>query len=240
MTFAINNENLITRNYDYGFDESVDLCLRAANLIKTHVSDSSLGVTIGLEKKIPMGGGLGGGSSNAATVLIALNQLWQVGLNNQQLIDLGLTLGADVPVFLFGQSAWAEGIGEQLSAIKLAEPWYLVITPHEEVSTRQIFCHKQLTPGPQMMKIRALEEGIDAEFGSNQLEPIVRQEYPSVNAIFEWLEKVGKPRMSGSGASVFMPLDNRQQGEQLLSQKPKDSSGFVARGLKKHPLYETN
>ena len=236
MTFALSDDGIISRNYDYGFDESVDLCLRAAQLLKNASSNAMLGVTIGLDKKIPMGGGLGGGSSNAATTLLALNELWEINLDRKELAALALQLGADVPVFIFGQSAWAEGVGEQLSPINLSEPWYLVVTPNIQVSTRQIFCHKHLTPRPQMMKIRHLEDGIDAEFGSNQLEPIVRAEYPEVNDIFEWLNKFGSPRMSGSGGSVFMPLGNRQQGEELSLNKPLDLTAFVAKGLNVHPL----
>ena len=238
MSFAVTDDGCIKRDYDYGFSEDVDLCLRAANLLKQINGDDDCGVTISLDKRLPMGGGLGGGSSNAATTLIALNHLWNIGLDRQQLASLGLKLGADVPVFIFGQAAWAEGIGEQLSAVDLAEHWFLVINPNVNVSTKQIFCHKQLTARPQMMKIRALENGIDFEFGENQLEPIVRAEYPQVNAIIEWLGKYGKPRMSGSGGSVFMPLQDQQQGVELLEKKPINSVGFVAKGLNFHPLLD--
>lgn len=241
MTFDITQDGAIQREYDLGFGEDVDLCLRAARLLKQellkkHDSDVNCGVKIGLTKRLPMGGGLGGGSSNAATTLIALNHLWKIGLNRQELASLGLTLGADVPIFIYGQSAWAEGVGEQLTAIKLAEPWFLVVNPQVHVSTKQIFCHKRLTGRPQMMKIRALENGIDCSFGDNDLEPIVRDEYPQVDAVIEWLSKNGKPRMSGSGGSVFMPLENQQQGNELLSQTPKNSTGFVAKGVNIHPL----
>ncbi|MCL4136459.1 UNVERIFIED_CONTAM: hypothetical protein GTU68_014282 [Idotea baltica] len=238
MTFAITENGDIQRDYDLGFSEEVDLCLRAAKLLKKIKGDDTCGVTISLNKRLPMGGGLGGGSSNAATTLIALNHLWGVGLNRQELADLGLKLGADVPIFIFGQSAWAEGIGEQLTAIDLVEKWFLVLNPDVNVSTKQIFCHKQLTASPQMMKIRALEKGINFEFGKNQLEPIVRAEYPQVNAIIEWLSKYGKPRMSGSGGSVFMPLVDQQQGVKLLEKKPANSTGFVAKGLNLHPLLD--
>lgn len=236
MTFEVNTEGVIRRDYDFGFSEEVDLCLRASRLLAEKASNQSHGVTIGLDKHLPMGGGLGGGSSNAATTLIALNHLWKVGLNRQQLASLALELGADVPVFIFGQSAWAEGIGEQLTTIDLSEQWFLVVNPNVHVSTKQVFCHKNLTPRPQMMKIRALENGIDFGFGENQLESIVRAEYPAVNAIFEWLCEVGEPRMSGSGGSVFMPLENQQQGIELTSKKPTNSTSFVAKGLNNHPL----
>lgn len=238
MTFDLRDDGLIKRDYDLGFSEDVDLCLRAATMLKEKARDINLGVSIGLHKRLPMGGGLGGGSSDAATTLIALNHLWKTGLNREQLATLALKLGADVPVFIFGQSAWAEGIGEQLTAIDLDEPWFLVLNPDVQVSTKQVFCHKHLTAGPQMMKIRALENGIDFEFGENQLEPIVRAEYPQVNAIIEWLGRYGKPRMSGSGGSVFMPLTDQQQGVALLEKKPENSIGFVAKGLNFHPLLD--
>jgi len=252
LSFDLTDDGKITRSYDFGFDEHSDLCLRAAallrqrlekpnNTVETNNSESNHlnhGATINMTKRLPMGGGLGGGSSDAATVLIALNHLWKVGLNRQQLAELGLSLGADVPVFVMGKAAWAEGVGEQLTPINLPKPWLLVLTPDIQVSTSEIFCHKQLTPRPETMKIRALEKGVDFEFGENQLESIVRTEYPQVNALFEWLSEYGKPRMSGSGASIFMPLADQQSGLALLAQKPKNSTGFVAKGMNVHPLID--
>jgi len=235
LFFQLNQLGEITRSYDLGFSESDDLCLRAANMLKKYASQQS-GVTIGLKKRLPMGGGLGGGSSNAATVLLALNSLWELGLSRQKLADIGLTLGADVPVFVMGQSAWAEGVGEQLSPIELLEPWYVVLNPQISVSTAQIFANKHLTPAQEMKKIRALEKGIDSGFGENQLEAIVRAEYPQVNSLIEWLGKYGLPRMSGSGASVFMPVSSQQAGLEILAKQPSYSVGFVAKGLNTHPL----
>ena len=194
------------------------------------------GVAIDLNKRLPMGGGLGGGSSNAATVLLALNQLWELGLSREKLAEIGLALGADVPVFVMGQSAWAEGVGEQLSPIDLAEPWYVVLNPQISVSTAQIFANKHLTPAPEMKKIRALEKGIDSSFGENHLEAIVRAEYPQVDSLIEWLSEYGQPRMSGSGASVFMPVSSQQRGAEILAKRPSYSDGFVAKGLNIHPL----
>lgn len=237
LFFTMRDDGIIARDYDYGFDESNDLCIRAAHLLKPLVS-SNCGVTIDLTKRLPMGGGLGGGSSNAATTLISLNHLWNAGLSRPELAKLALKLGADVPVFVMGQAAWAEGVGEQLSPIDLAKPWYLVLNPNINVSTAQIFCHKHLTATPQMMKIRALEKGIDSSFGENQLEAIVRAEYPLVNDLIEWLSQYGNPRMSGSGGSVFMPVASEQRGTELLAKKPKNSIGFVAKGLNIHPLLD--
>jgi len=229
LFFDVRNDGVISRNYDFGFSEQNDLCLRAAYLLKPF-ADQNAGVDIDLVKRLPMGGGLGGGSSNAATTLIALNQLWNIGFSNQKLADLGLKLGADVPVFVMGQAAWAEGVGERLTPIQLSEIWYLVLNPQINVSTAQIFSHKHLTRGSQMKKIRALKKGIDSTFGENQLEPIVRAEYPQVNALLEWLSQYGKPRMSGSGGSVFLPLESQQQGLEILANKPLDTAGFIAKG----------
>jgi len=193
-------------------------------------------VSINLLKRIPQGGGLGGGSSDAATVLIALNQLWGLDLSREKLANLGLQLGADVPVFVMGRAAWAEGVGEQLTPISLDEPWYVVLNPQINVSTAQIFSNKHLTAAPQMKKIRALKKGVDASFGENQLEAIVRAEYREVDELLEWLSQFGKPRMSGSGGSVFMTVEDRRHGEKILNQKPENSVGFVAKGLNIHPL----
>ena len=235
LYFELREDGQVCREYDFGFSEEDDLCLRAASLLKP-LAHSSCGVSIDLIKRLPMGGGLGGGSSNAATTLIALNDLWDVRLDRQELAKIGLKLGADVPVFVMGQAAWAEGIGERLTPINLSENWYLVLNPQINVSTAQIFSHKHLTWTPQMKKIRALEKGIDSTFGENQLEPIVRSEDPEVNAIFEWLSLHGKPRMSGSGGSVFLPLENQKQGLTLLANKPSSTVGFIARGMNIHPL----
>ncbi len=235
LFFSVNNSGTITRRYDLGFSEEADLCLRAAHLLKKYAAPG-VGVEIDMIKRLPMGGGLGGGSSDAATVLIALNHLWNIDLSRQKLAELGLSLGADVPVFVMGQSAWAEGVGEQLTPIDLDESWFVVLNPQINVSTAQIFTNKHLTAAPEMKKIRALEKGIDSNFGENQLEAIVRAEYPQVNSLIEWLSQYGKPRMSGSGGSVFMPLQDQQQGLEILAKRPSYSVGFVAKGLNKHPI----
>ncbi len=243
LFFELNDQGTVRRDYDFGFDEASDLCLQAANKLKVFVSQDC-GVLIKLNKRLPMGGGLGGGSSDAATVLLALNALWGAGLSIDQLADIGLELGADVPVFVRGRSAWAEGVGELLTPINPPESWFVVLNPNIEVSTARIFSNKRLTPAPQMKRIRALEKGtdfvtaIDSTFGINQLEAIVRDEYPEVNEIFEWLLMFGQPRMSGSGGSVFLPVSSEQAGLDILSRRPKNSVGFVAKGENFHPLHK--
>ncbi len=250
LSFKVNEQGAVSRSYDLGFSEEVDLCLRAARLLQKSTGVTQ-GVEISLDKKLPMGGGLGGGSSDAATVLIALNHLWQAGLNVNQLADLALGLGADVPLFVRGRTAWGAGIGEHLTPVSLAAKNWLVISPNVEVSTAKIFSHNRLTARPQMKKIRALKTALqqncfDYAVGENQLEPIARAEFPAVNAVFEWFdtqqtpEITGPPRLSGSGGTVFAALADTATAEQsatLLQGLPAQSIGFVARGLNFHPLH---
>ena len=237
LFFTITDDGVISRSYDYAFSEQQDLCLRAAHLIKPFAKPYQ-GVRINLYKRLPMGGGLGGGSSDAATVLIALNQLWGLGLSRLQLAEIGLELGADVPVFIMGQAAWAEGIGEQLTPIKLYEPWYLVLIPNVEISTAQIFSNKHLTATPRMKKIRALESTQQSQFGENQLQDIVVDNFPEVAKSLDWLLQFGPARMTGSGACVFIPVADKASGMKILKQRPENSDGFVAKGLNIHPLFD--
>ena len=218
-----------------------DLCIRAAKLLQQH-THCQLGAEILVEKRIPTGGGLGGGSSDAATVLLALNRLWQLNLSRKELMFLGLKLGADVPFFIFGKNAWAEGIGEQLEAINLCDAYYVVLNPNIHVSTAQIFANKQLTKNtiPKTMsdfsraaKLTACN--LSAEF-TNDLEKIVCSEYPAVLDSLNWLSQFGDARMSGSGASVFLEVTDEKIATEICNQKPKGVKGFVAKGLNEHPL----
>ena len=231
LSYSINQSGVIDRSYDLGIASTDDLTLRAATLLREHVGDSSLGVTIGMDKRIPMGGGLGGGSSDAATTLCVLNELWEAGFSNDQLRQMALTLGADVPVFVGGFAAWAEGIGERLTPISLPQPWYVILTPPVAVSTARIFSHNDLTVHPQMKKIRALQREQIGVFGRNDLEPIVRALEPSVDRLIEWMSQYGPARMSGSGASVFVPLASEQAAQHLLNERPAGTEGFVAQGI---------
>lgn len=233
LIFDVNDSGELTRSYYHQINETQDLCLRAAKLLKQETG-CKLGVEIGLEKRLPIGGGLGGGSSNAATTLIALNHLWDLQLSRKELSELGLQLGADVPVFIYGRSAWAEGVGERLSAISLPHQWYLVLVPAISVSTAKIFANKYLTLKQEMLTIRAFREGQ----GENQFEPLVRAEYPPVDDLLLWLSEFGEPRMTGTGASVFLPVQNREQAMQIFAERPVDINGFVARGINLHPLLD--
>jgi 4-diphosphocytidyl-2-C-methyl-D-erythritol kinase len=226
-----------------GVPEETDLCVRAATLLK-NFSKTPLGVEIFVEKNIPMGGGLGGGSSDAATVLLALNQLWHLNLDRQTLINLGLQLGADVPIFIFGQNAWAEGVGEQLAPISLQECYYVVLNPNTHVSTAQIFANKQLTKNtiPKKMsdfssRANSVGSNVVPDF-INQLEKCVCDDYLPVNDCLTWLKQFGDARMTGSGASVFLAVKNQADAQNILQQAPSGWCGFVAKGLDRHPLYE--
>lgn len=226
-----------------GVPEETDLCVRAATLLKK-ISQTPLGVEISVEKNIPMGGGLGGGSSDAATVLLALNQLWHLNLGRQTLMDLGLQLGADVPFFIFGQNAWGEGVGEQLAPISLQERHYVVLNPNIHVSTAQIFANKQLTKNtiPKKMsdfssKANSFENNLKPDF-INQLEKCVCDDYPPVNDCLNWLKQFGDASMTGSGASVFLAVKNEADAQNILQQTPSGFRGFIAKGLDRHPLYE--
>ena len=220
---------------------SQDLCVRAAIALQ-QATGCKQGVDIAVEKRIPMGGGLGGGSSDAATVLIALNHLWQTHLNREQLMQIGLKLGADVPVFIFGQNAWAEGVGEQLTAIDLQPSYYVVLTPAVHVSTRDIFANSALTKDTKPLKIadfsRNVNLGLSTTVFKNDLEAVVCKEFPTVASTLKWLSQYGKAKMSGSGASVFVAVNSQQKADELLSQKPDYTAGFVAKGITKHPHAE--
>jgi 4-diphosphocytidyl-2-C-methyl-D-erythritol kinase len=212
--------------------EAADLTVRAARLLRER-SGITRGVVIDLEKRIPAGGGLGGGSSDAATTLLALNELWDVGLSRPELAKLGLELGADVPVFLHGHAAWAEGVGEILTPIELDEPWYVVLSPKVTVSTRAIFTDPELTHHSPPITIRDFQEGHGLR---NDLESLVRRRYPQVDEAIGWLGGHGEARMTGSGGCVFLKVTDATEGRRILEQAPKTLSGFVARGMNRHPI----
>lgn len=210
-----------------------NLIVRAAHLLQARARVTA-GIDIHLEKRLPMGGGLGGGSSNAATTLVALNYLWQCGLTRAQLHDLGLQLGADVPVFIGAQSAWAEGVGEQLQPLELSENWYLVLHPQCTVSTAEIFSHKDLTRDTPAITLAAFL----AQGGQNDCEALVRKLYPPVDKALNWLAKfTSTARMTGTGASVFAAFDSIAQAREILAQAPAEMSGFVAQGINRSALY---
>lgn len=223
----------IVRTAISGVPEEQDISLRAARLLqqKTHCT---WGADISIEKRIPLGSGLGGGSSDAATVLLALNRLWELGLSRKVLMELALQLGADVPFFIFGQNAWAEGIGELLQPIQLEPAYYAVLIPPVSISTASIFARQELTRTTNPQTMAAFFKG----FGQNDLQPLVCQMYPQVATCLNWLKQFGDARMSGSGASVFVEADNLGAAQNIVDQKPAGMNGFAAGSLNQHPLYQ--
>lgn len=209
-----------------------DLTVRAARLLQVH-APAGAGVSIRLEKRLPMGGGLGGGSSDAATILLALNRLWHIDMSRASLQALALQLGADVPVFVFGQTAFAEGVGEILAPVAVEPAWYVVLTPPVEVPTGEIFAAPELTRDTPPLKIAPFSAGA----GHNDLQPVVVQRHPEVARHLAWLGQFGDARMTGSGACVFASFADEAAARSVLSQLPEDIQGFVAQGLDRHPLY---
>ena len=210
-----------------------NLCLRAARLLKQETG-ARAGADIALEKTLPVGGGMGGGSSDAATVLLALNRLWKLGLKRSRLQAIGAKLGADVPFFLFGRNALGEGIGEKLVALDVPPAWYLVLTPQVTVSTKEIFS-SALTGQSKRLKIPPFFPGR----GQNDLERVVTDRYPEVAASLAWLkERAAQARMTGSGACVFAEFATETAARAIQSQMPRGMDGFVAQGLDRHPLYD--
>jgi len=216
-----------------GVAEDDDLTVRAARLLQTYAPEGA-GVSIRLEKNLPLGGGLGGGSSDAATVLLALNRLWQVNLPRETLQNLALQLGADVPVFVFGQTAFAEGVGEILHPLSVPAAWYVVLMPPVQVPTAAIFAAPELTRNTPALKIARFSAGM----GHNDLQPVVVSRYPEVARHLEWMAQFGEARMTGSGACVFASFGTEGAAWNVLRQLPETMQGFVAQGLDRHPLFD--
>lgn len=239
VLLRLRNDACVVRTHPLaGVTEDDDLCMRAARLLQKS-SNTRYGVEISLEKRLPMGGGLGGGSSDAASVLLGLNQLWKLNRSRAELQKLALQLGADVPVFIFGQSAFAQGVGEQLQSITLPPAWYIVLIPPVHVSTSKIFAHQQLTRDSKTIRITDFS-GLEQSLHStcNDLQTVVCLEYPSVMAYLLWLNQYAPARMTGSGACVFAELADEESAQAIFAQKPSDMRGFIARGLDKHPLHD--
>lgn len=216
-----------------GVQTEEDLCYRAARLLQRSTG-SDLGADIRLIKHLPMGGGLGGGSSDAATTLVALNHLWQTALDDRQLQRLGLQLGADVPIFIHGHAAWAEGVGERFDRLDPPCPWYLVLSPDCHVSTAEIFAQPDLTRQSPRIKIRDFLGG-DCR---NDCLPVVRRRHPQVAAALDWLNQYAEPRLTGTGACVFAAFAEQQQALDALQARPADLEGFVTRGINRSPLLD--
>ena len=234
LHFSPRNDAAIHRiNPLPGVDAEDDLCIRAARLLQAHTGCQQ-GVDIQLNKCLPMGGGLGGGSSDAATVLIALNHLWQLNLSRQSLQEIALSLGADVPIFIYGHSAFAEGVGEALRPVTPLPACYLVIEPGVAVPTASIFGAPELPRNTAIVKVEDWHD----QFGHNDLEAVAYQRFPAVAAALALLAPLADtpPRMSGSGACVFASFSCRQAAEKALAQLPPSTTAWLAVGTDNHPL----
>jgi 4-diphosphocytidyl-2-C-methyl-D-erythritol kinase len=244
LTFRARDDGAILRSAPLAdVPAETDLTVRAARLLQQE-SGCRLGADIELIKRLPMGGGLGGGSSDAASTLLALNRLWQLGLSRSRLQELALRLGADVPIFVFGRNALAEGIGEQLYAVDLPPAWYLILVPPVHVSTAAVFADRELTPTPSPVTIRAFSERCVVDWapfegllGRNDLERVVCRA-DEVAHHLNWLRSFGPAALTGSGACVFCPFESEAIAQAVLRQVPESMRGIVAAGLPRHPLYD--
>jgi 4-diphosphocytidyl-2-C-methyl-D-erythritol kinase len=217
-----------------GVAEADDLVVRAARLLTQTAGRTLPGVAIRVDKRLPIGGGLGGGSSDAATTLVALNELWDLRLTAEALAGLGLRLGADVPVFVLGRAAWAEGVGERLQPWDFPEPVYLLVRPDVAVPTSEIFKAPELTRDSAITTIAGfLQAG-----GRNDCEPVVRSRYPAVAAALEWGGRFGPARLTGTGSCVFVPMTDAASARGALAALPQEWQGWVTRGLNRSPLLE--
>jgi len=225
---------------DLNFPVEENLIYKVAHLLKSEYQPQ-VGIDITLEKKIPLGAGLGGGSSNAATTLLALNNVWQLNLKAEKLVALSCSIGSDVPCFVLGQSAWGEGTGTQLTIANPDETWVIVITPPCHIPTAKIFQHSELTRDTQAFRIEHLKGLLEDErfenIVKNDFEPLVRKCYPSVARCLDWLNQYGNARLSGSGSSVFALFKSKCQAKSVMNDLPAGFQAFCARGVNQSPLH---
>ena len=240
LDFTVRDDGVIHRTNDIpGVPADTDLVVRAARLLQAAGGNPRLGADITVRKQLPMGGGLGGGSSDAATTLIVLNHLWQTGLTRAQLMALGLQLGADVPFFVFGGNAFAEGVGEELLPLKTADCWFVVIEPGVSVPTAIIFSSQELTRDTKVVKITDFPEAhnlLYSDFGKNDLEVVAARQFPPVADAIKWLKTFGNARMTGSGACVFCAFEHEHQADEVLKQMPSQWTAWKAKAMQEHPL----
>ena len=254
LHFGVRTDGQLRRVTDVpGVPEAEDLMIRAARLLQAETGCTQ-GADIHIEKNLPMGGGLGGGSSDAATTLVALNDMWRLGLDEDQLATLGLQLGADVPVFVRGRAAWAEGVGEKLEPMTLPEPWFVVLAPGIQVSTAKLFSDTQLTRDARPIKIRDYLSWVGSGGAGNVsgalfcqdgescvgnvFEPLVRAKYHEVDAALTDLMQFAPARLTGTGGCVFAAFENESQARQVAEQLEGDWQTIVAAGCNRSPLFD--
>jgi 4-diphosphocytidyl-2-C-methyl-D-erythritol kinase len=243
LNFTRRDDGTITRKSDVpGVPEADDLVVRAARLLQSHTG-SKYGVEIEIDKRLPMGAGVGGGSSDAATTLLALNRLWGVDLPRATLQNLALQLGADVPFFVFGQNAFAEGVGEALEAVDLPKRYFLVVTPAVHVPTAAIFSEKALTRDSKVLTMTDFlaQHSSDTDwpdsFGRNDMQAVVAEKYAEVATVLEWFSNLAPARMTGSGASVFAAFRSKAEAEMAQAKLPASWKSVVTASLDSHPLF---
>jgi 4-diphosphocytidyl-2-C-methyl-D-erythritol kinase len=243
LHFKMRDDGSVKRVTDIpGVPEESDLIVRAARLLKSAAGPehtAHLGAEIAIEKRLPMGGGLGGGSSDAATTLIALNHLWQTGLSRKELMHLGLQLGADVPFFIFGRNAFAEGVGEDLTPVDTPDCWYVVIEPGVSAPTAAIFSDPGLTRNTNAVKISDFSNASNC-FGKNDLQVVATRLFPPIAEAIEWLRQFGDARMTGSGACVFCGFKQEHDADEVLKSARETGSTqwkvWKTRAIERHPL----
>ena len=248
LDFTLRDDHRIRRVNDVaGVPEESDLVIRAARMLAAEVEQrrgaAPAGVDILLHKILPMGGGVGGGSSDAATTFMALNKLWNAGLSRQELMHLALPLGADVPFFIFGETAFAEGVGEALRPVDAPDCWYVVIEPGVQVPTPQIFTSEHLTRNSSPVNMSDFSSyhanrNDLRQFGKNDLQQVATRLFPQVADAVEWLDAYGDARMTGSGACVFCAVFSEEQADAVLARVPAAWTGWKAKALKRHPIIE--
>ncbi|AOJ70040.1 MULTISPECIES: 4-(cytidine 5'-diphospho)-2-C-methyl-D-erythritol kinase [Burkholderia] len=243
LHFTLRDDGKVSRKTDVpGVPEQTDLVVRAASLLKAHAGVEA-GVDIEIDKRLPMGAGLGGGSSDAATTLLALNRLWKLDLPREELQSLAVKLGADVPFFVFGKNAFAEGIGEALQQVQLPARWFLVVTPRVHVPTAAIFSDKSLTRDSKPITItdflaqQSRDAGWPDSFGRNDMQQVVTSKYAEVAKVVEWFYNLTPARMTGSGASVFAAFRSKAEAEAAQAKLPAGWNSAIAESLSEHPLF---
>ena len=239
LDYTVRDDGEIVRAGDLAWSAEQDLVVRAARALRD-ATGCRLGVSISVTKRIPPGSGMGGGSSDAATTLLALNRLWGLGLTRQELAAIALPLGADVPFFLHGGNAFAEGVGEQLQPIVTRSLWFGVIWPQVHVSTREIFTDPGLTRNTKLTKIADFSAAAghlpQTLFGANDLEPVARRRFPEIERALARLRPYGPARMTGSGSAVFVPVDSESEARAAVAEGPAPWHRWAVRGLNEHPL----
>jgi len=235
LRVAVRDDAVVRRVNDVpGVPAETDLAVRAAKALQA-AAGCALGADIEVEKRIPMGGGLGGGSSDAATVLLVLDRLWKLHLGTARLQEIGVGLGADVPFFVGGRNAWVEGIGERIVPIDVPSRWYAVLVPPVHVATRDIFAAAELTRDRETLKMEDFSARPATAF-VNDLEAVAVSRYPQVRSHLQWLRQYGQARMTGSGGCVFAGFDSRDAAQGVIDALPATMQGFIAQGLTHHPL----